>query len=441
VTALRGWLDRISPRMILGAALALFLIYAWPGFVGWDTREHFLQARAGVFKDGHPPAVAILVRICELFVTGPALLLLLQALSLLAGLYMLLRTRLPPRTAALAAGGIFVFPPISGVTGLITKDALMAGALMIAIALLVSERRRDHFLAAGLILFASLMRWNAFSATFVPMVLLFRWRPDLTGFRRYVAAVCVWLGVTVVAMEVNDHLASEREYTWYWANGYLDIAGTLHEMEPMDDASLDKLLDGLPLRYHDHLNDRFARLYDPTKYYQLMRDGDYLIEPPHDDATAARVTEVWKRVVLGHPAAYLRYRWDNFRSLLMLDRSPTYSRVYVWLTVIAAPQTIAELEHDAHPSRLQNALRSAAIWASLTPIYYVFIYAALCLVLLPFCVRDRLELAILLSAIGYEAALFFIASTTDFRYSQWLILCSVTALTLFLARVRAARVR
>lgn len=428
---------RISHRVILAAALAVFLIYAWPGFVGWDTREHFLQARSGIYADGHPPAVALLVRLCEVFVTGPALLLLLQATSLLGGLYLLLVRRFSQRTAALIAAAIFLFPPVSGVTGLITKDAFMAGALVIAFALMQDERRSHHLGALALVFFASLMRWNALAATFVPMLLMFRPLRDLRGFRRYALAVGAWAGVTLGAMQINEHLAEKREYTWYWANGYLDIAGTLHYMDRLDDAALDHLLDGLPLRYHDHLNDRFTKLYNPATYYQLMRDGDYLIEPPHDDASAARVAAVWKRVVLGHPGAYLKYRLENFGELLDLTGPPaTFSRVYVWLTVLAAPETIPELQHDAFPSRLQGKLRQASIWISLTPLYDVFVYFGLCLVLVPLCVTNALEISILLSALGYELALFFLASTVDFRYSQWMILCSVTALALRFGRRR-----
>jgi len=434
-------MQRISHRAILGAALALFLIYAWPGFVGWDTREHFLQARSGIYADGHPPAIAVLVRLCEVFVTGPALLLLIQATTLLGGVYLLLKTRWSPRWAALIASAIFLFPPISGVTGLITKDALMAGPLMIAFALMQDDRRSRHLGALALVFFASLMRWNAFTATFVPMMLMFRWRPGIAGVRRYAIAFAVWIAVTAIAMQANDMLAQKREYTWYWANGYLDITGTLHYMDPVDDAALDKLLDGLPLRYHDHLNERFAKLYSPTSYYQLMRDGDYLIEPPHDDATAARVTAVWKRIVLGHPSAYLHYRWDNFRALLAIGTPATFSRVYVWLTVIAAPETIPELGHDAAPSRVQGELRRASIWISLTPLYDVFIYFALCFLLLPLCVASALEISIVLSAIGYQLALFFMASTVDFRYCQWMILCSVTAVALRVARWRGSVVR
>ena len=100
--------------------------------------------------------------------------LVIQSGTMMVGLYLVIKTRFQPRVAALIACGIFLFPPISGVTGLVTKDALMAGSLLIATGLLVDERSSPQRLALVFMLLATLMRWNAFSATFAPMVLMFR---------------------------------------------------------------------------------------------------------------------------------------------------------------------------------------------------------------------------------------------------------------------------
>ncbi len=442
-----AWLRARSARQILIVGLAIFLIYSWPGFVGWDTREHMLQARSGIYTDGHPPAVAHLVRLVEVFVTGPAGMLLIQAVTLLVGLYMLLKTRLssspvgqsPPgsisgRAAALAACGIFLFPVVSGVTALITKDALMAGSLMIAIALMLDERTSRHRLALGFLIFASLMRWNALAATFVPMILLFRWRPHLAGFRRYAIAFAMWFGVTAVAYEGNELLTTEREHLWYWSFAYEDIGGTLEYMPDLDDAAMAKLFDGVPLIYHDNLHARFRAIYNPASHYHLMRDEGRLLIPPQNEAQRDAVAATWRKVVLGHPDAYLKYRWDNYLQVLSIDRPPSFSNVYVWFNVIAYPQAIDELHHDAAPSRIQAKLIEGSIAVSLSPVYYIFIYGALCLVLLPLCARNRLEMAVLLSAVGYQLQWFFLAATSDLRYSQWMVLCSLVALVLRVAR-------
>lgn len=419
-------LRAIQARTILLASLAAFLLYAWPGFIGWDTREHMIQARAGVYTDGHPPAVARLVRLCEVFVTGPALLLLLQATMLLAGLYMILRSRLRPQPAALAASAVFLFPYIAGVTALIAKDGLMAGFLVLAIGLMLRDR---HRWALVLFVAASLMRWNALAATFAPMLLLFRWSPTVGGIKRYALALACWFAVTAVAYEANELMTTKREYLWYWSYAYEDIAGTMGNMPAMDDPTMERMLEGLPLLYHDHLYDRFKAIYNPASHYHLMRGPGRLLDIPKDRAERDATAAAWKRFVLGNPSAYLQYRTDNFRLLMSIDRPPQFSNVYVWFNVLAAPEVVGELSYDAGPSRIQARLIDASVWISLTPLYYTYVYFALCLVLFAF-VRRRLELALLLSAVGYELQWFFLAATADLRYSQWMVICTLTTAAL-----------
>lgn len=439
IGAIGAWFRRRTPSQVLVAALAVFLIYSWPGFVGWDTRSHLLEERAMHISDAHPPAVAWLVRIVEIFVRGPAGVLLVQAVSLLAGLYMLFSTKMSRRAAAWCTAGVFLFPPIAGVQALIAKDCLMAGFLMIGIACLADDQRpRRRWWALVWIFLGTLMRWNALSATFVPILLLFRWRPSTTGVKRYAIATGVWLAVTGMALKTDDLLADEHAHLWYWSNGYEDIAGTLEYIEPLDDAQMLAVLDGVPLVQRDHLHERFKALYSPSYYFQLMRNEGRIFNRPANDEERAAIARAWKRLVFGHPGAYLRYRIDNFRLLLQLDRPESFSNVYVWFTVIGAPETIPELDHDAGPSRLQQIMIPASMKISLTPVYYVFIYFALCFLLVPFAWRNALAMSTLLSAIGYELALFFLAATTDYRYSQWMILCSVVSLILVVARRLAA---
>jgi hypothetical protein len=321
---------------------------------------------------------------------------------------------------------VFLFPYVSGVTGLIAKDGLMAGFLAIAIGLMLDERRSRQRWALVFLVLASLMRWNALAATFVPMLLLFRWKPSVTGFRRYAIALVVWLGVTAVAYETNELLTTKREFLWYWSFAYEDIAGTMGNMPAMDDPTMERMLEGLPLLYHDHIYDRFKAIYNPASHYHLMRDPGRLLEIPRDQAERDAIAAAWKRFVLGNPVAYLHYRYDNFRQLMLIDRPPSFSNVYVWFNVIAAPEVIVELQHDASPSRIQSELIEGSKWISLTPLYYTFVYFALTFFLLPF-VRRRLEVSLLLSAIGYELQWFFLAATADVRYSQWMVICTLTA--------------
>lgn len=432
-------LERITPRQIVVAGFALFLIYAWPGFVGWDTLTHFEQARAGVYTDGHPPGVARLFRIVELFIAGPAGILLLQSSCVLLGLHGIFKRRVSPRIAALVAVFVFLFPPIAGVTAYVVKDSLMAGFLLVGVALLVDARTRMQRLAIVFMLLANMMRWNALAATFAPVILLFRWSPTIAGWRRYAVAFAMWFGVTATALVGNEVLTDEPEYLWSGSHAYQDIAGTLQYMPDQTDAQMLELFAGLRLRYHDNLHQRFRDRYNSADYRHIAWHPDRLMEKPETATERDAAMRAWKATVLAHPAAYFRYRWDNYKLLTKLDRPPSFSNVYVWFTVIAAPETVAALDHNATASRIQGVLRELSIKVSLTPIYFVFVYLGACFLMLALCWQRPLEAALCLSGIGYQLAWFFLAPTTDFRYSQWMIVCSVTAAALLaLGRTRFA---
>jgi hypothetical protein len=260
--------------------------------------------------------------------------------------------------------------------------------------------------------------------------LLYRVRPSLAGIKRYAAALGVWIAITGATYEINDKLATAHEYIWYWSQAYEDIAGTLEYMPDVDDATLSRELAGVPLLVHDHIQAAFRSVYTASNFYHLMRGDQRLLDPPSDEAERAAVGAAWHRLVAEYPSAYLRYRWDSFSLLVKLDRPPTNTNIYTWLTVINAPDTIGELGHDATSSRLQSHILAAATFVSLSPVYFIFIYFALAFALLPIARRHAEELALLLSAIGYELAWFFLAVTTDVRYSQWMELATLTAAVL-----------
>jgi hypothetical protein len=61
-------------------------------------------------------------------------------------------------------------------------------------------------------------------------------------------------------------------------------------------------------------------------------------------------------------------------------------------------------------------------------------YLVIALVLLPLAIRHRDVLALLLSGLGLEASLFPLAPTPDYRYSHWLVICTLLAIIMLTAR-------
>src|SRR5580704_792026 len=137
---LRSRMRSLSPRAILAGGYAIFALYAYPGYMSWDAMTQLAQARRGIYTDDHPPAMAVLWRVCELVVTGPLPMLLACSIPFLLAMRSLLADRLSPRTAAIAAVLLLWFPPIGTVEAAVYKDSVMAAFVAVGAALLVADR-------------------------------------------------------------------------------------------------------------------------------------------------------------------------------------------------------------------------------------------------------------------------------------------------------------
>jgi hypothetical protein len=323
------------------------------------------------------------------------------------------------------------FPPIGTVIAAIYKDTLMASLLVAGTALLLSERSRRHVWGLVLIGGATAMRYNAIAATLPIVVLLYQFRA-LVGWRRYATAAIAWLAITAAAMGVNSVLADRAMHYWYRTHALMDIAGTLNYARDYSDDEVARLLDGVPLAHLDHVQDRLRAGYQPVDFRQLDRGPMQIFIPAQTDAERVAVARAWRDVIHDNPAAYLHYRWDNFVMLLRLDH-----RVYdnAPITFVLRWHEEADfIGHDLEPGRVQRALLEANRLISRTRLFDPYPYVLLALVLLVFARRDRLIAALLLSGLAYEGAWFVLAPTADFRYSQWMITCTMVAAVMLVAR-------
>nr|MBA3503805.1 hypothetical protein [Deltaproteobacteria bacterium] len=132
------WVRELPPFAILAIGWFVFFVHAYPGRMTRDSFDQLRQARSGVFLDDHPPLMQAIVWITDRYVTGPIGIVILQSLLLLAGTYLLLRRAMSERIAALVAVAFLLFPPVMSVMVVMWKDPMMAGALMLSAALLLS---------------------------------------------------------------------------------------------------------------------------------------------------------------------------------------------------------------------------------------------------------------------------------------------------------------
>ena len=429
-------LRRTTSLQILVAGWLGFMLYAYPGYMSFDSVFQLGEARADHFSDQHPPAMAELWRIVDHVITGPIGMLVLQSTCFLAGVFLLFRRRMQPRTAAIAASLVLWFPPVSSVMAVIWKDSQMTAYMLLGMALILEPRRRWKI--AGLVLLAAgtAMRHNALVMTFPIILVLFAWDPAHRFFKRHAIALAAWVAVTGSAQLVTRVLTDEPRHVWATSIALVDITATLRYVEPtIPDDQLRAMLAGTTVLPEHDLHDVTKR--EPLgEWVTAYWDTAYtFFAVPKNAAERDAMTQAWRRVVLSHFGAYLTYRLEVFRRVLELPPVHLGSPVYNWFSDVQDIYgSAAKIGHDAAAGKFQDLLRQAIQYLGATYMFYIMLYVVLMLLLIPFCFWDREVLALVSSALLGEAVLFIIAPTTDWRYSFWMVLAVVLAIVLVVAR-------
>ncbi len=434
-------LRRLTPRQILLIGWAGFLAYAWPGFMSFDSVYQLQESRSGYFSDGHPPMMAQLWRIVELFIAGPAGMLMLQSIAFLVGVYLIFLKRMSGRTAAIAAIAMLWFPPVGTIMGVIWKDSQMTAWIVLGVGLMLSDRRRTRLFGLASIALGTAMRHNALVMTLPLVVLLFVWSPEHRFVKRYAIAIVAWIVVTMSARFASQALTDEQRYIYANSLVLCDMTSTLRYIdEPLSDEKLLEMLQGTTLIPKHDLHARTRKEDRAGGYIDNLWWNTYaFFRIPKTDAERAANQKAWKAIVFGHPEAYLTYRWEVFHRLLGIGE-PQASPFYTWFVDVQSPlYTHMRIYHDASPSHLQEGLREVTHWIGRSPLSRVMVYLVLAFLLLPFCIRDREVLAWILSAFANESFLFLFSPTTDWRYSYWLVLAVAFGVVLLVARRASTR--
>ncbi len=406
--------------MILGIGWVLVLAYAFPGYMSADSVSQLAQARGiEVLSDGHPPFMAMIWRGLEWICAGPFAMLVLQTGALLFGLDSILQRYVSRRTAALIAVLVLLFPPVLAPMGVIWKDSQMCGFAMLGIAVLAGGRMA---LGCAVLLAATAVRYNAPAAVFPVVVLLVR---CAGGWRRYAIALGVWLALTASAFEINIGLTQQEEHEWYSSLALHDIAGTLRFAPRCTGRQVERELAGVPLVAKAETQKHCRWQYQPTTHWNLWHGERRIFDPPHTAAERDAVAAAWWAIITHHPKAYAKHRWAVFDKLLA---GPS---MQVWGEFVENDyQRTLVMSANEH-SGLQQWWLSLERWFSTTFLFHPGFYLVLAIALLPLC-RDRLGFAILTSGICHELALLPLAPSNDFRYSHWMIVCTVVGTVIVL---------
>jgi hypothetical protein len=433
----------LQPRLILVIGGLVFLLYAYPGLMTVDSVDQLTEARAGFYTDPHPPAMAALWHVLDAIIAGPFLMLLLQGITFLAGTYLVVKRALSPRKAAIAATLVLLFPPVTCTMAFIWKDSLMAGMLALGAGLVMSPCRRARMASLVCFAVASAVKYNAFAATLPLIVLLFEWNPGKRWLVRYALATATWLGVTLGAMGVNAVLVDQPMHFWYSTLAVFDITGVINYEDTLDDEQLRHELAGTGLRVEHKIQEHARAIYATRNMLRLVVGKQRMWNLPTSgrvpapEAQRDAVGNAWWRMVTEHPAAYLHHRAAFFLSVTGVTYG-SFGAVPPRLVTYAG--MVDRLEIPQTTFAYQEQWSAFYRWLSVdTPLFRQWLYIVAAILLLPLCRRHRDIAAVLASGLVVEASLFFIAPSTDYRYSHWMIASTCIAVIMLVTQVTSLR--
>ncbi|HEY3805838.1 MAG TPA: hypothetical protein VGL61_24690 [Kofleriaceae bacterium] len=414
----------ITARAILVAGWLWFLVYAFPGYMSYDSEWQLVQARhIEGYNEWHPPMMAAMWRVLDHVISGPFLMLVLQSGLFAGGLYLVMRRLISDRMAAIAAAAILLIPQNIIVMAVIWKDSQMAGFLIAGIAALLSQKRGWRITGYVLLVFATAVRYNAAAATFPIVLGLFATRIGRPRWRHYALATSAWLAITASAFVANDLLVDHKLYPWETASAPVDIAGVLRYSKKLDNDTLLAETPGVPWAHTDKIQIRARMQSRPESNFLTLTEGPgaLFVYPTTDDQRAALKT-AWIHLVFAHPWAFVRHRWGLFRALLTQYAG-------VWSSFYDGDWASPELDIKGSHSAIQEAWIHAMEKVADTPLFSGWVFLILAIVLLCFRPHDRVTTIIVVSGALYELALFWIAPALDYRYSHWMVVTAIIGAT------------
>jgi hypothetical protein len=423
------WARRVGRLWILAVGWLAFLAYCYPGYMSNDSAMQLAQARGlDPMSNWHPPVMAYLWKVCDAIWPGPFLMLVIQSWCLLAGMYLILRKVLSVRGAQFAAVLILLSPPVLMPMGVIWKDSQMAGFLVLAIALLPTQR----VAACALVWLATAQRYNAAAATLPVLLLLFVWKPELARWKRYVIAAVVWLAITASAMAVTGVLADQHEDVFASLAGN-DIIGVIRFADYTDD-QLRRDAPGLPWMHDTDLAASARAIYRPYFTWLDWAGDRGVIRYPHTADESAAIASAWRRMVVKHPIAYLEHRIRVFFTEIRVTHRHNF---YIWCNMTDGPWTDERLDLHHRHTAIQEVWIDFLVLLEGTPVYWAWVYLVGGLALCYLLRRDRYGLTIAASGVLCELGLFVVAPAIDYRYSHWMVTCTLVAAVYYVGLRRA----
>ena len=283
-----------------------------------DTLDQLAQARTGVYRDHHPPIMALVMRPFALLHVETGIVVAQASLYWLAVLLLLDDARKINGSGRVAAAIPFLIPSTFALIGVVWKDVHLALAWSLAFVLIHLARREEKtclplcVLAGLLVIYGAMVRHNAFVAV-PPMILfLLRGKPWLKTPARTVSAYfAIAIAALIIAQGASRlFIGAERSPSAALSLPMFDVSGiTVRESQ-----------NAFPIPLRADQIGQVRSCYSPVKwdplYYGNSRCRWLLPELVRYEQAGGSVTQSWLRAIATHPSAYLQHRGDYFFSFL-----------------------------------------------------------------------------------------------------------------------------
>jgi len=430
------WRSRSFEWLVIGVVAFFGFSLVWwvyqPGFMSWDSVVQLRQAREGSFSDDHPPIVALIWRVLDRHWPGPiGMLIAFDALFWLgmAMFFRLLRWPLWARASALLAVGLQ--PAVFMLLGTVWKDTVMQAGLLAgfgALLLAAPGLKRLWWVPAMVLFFVGIAaRHNAVAAAWPLLAFPFFFGKRIARWRRLwqlSASLGVGLVITLVLHQGAARLSrSVAEPSEYWqSTPIFDLVGmSLQLNEQLITPECGVLQPRVTLG-------RLRQVYDPTDHLRLYKCARKNCTPAlgrtSDPAQLRVLSDMWKRAILAHPAAYLAHRWLAFRELLRLGTRKIELSTGISKNPLGVPTQ--RTQAGVVVVQLLSGLPKFPFYATW---FYVIVECALLVAgAFDFFKRGRpLCFCSSLSGLLYLFTFFLATGAPDFRYSVWTILTTLLA--------------
>ncbi len=442
---LLSWFDAgngYSLFALLAILLMLNIAASFPGTMMNDSVNQYAEAVSGKFTDWHPPVMAWLWSKLRLLDDGPAPLFLAHMVAYWSAIGLLADAmrRLGRRHTAVLVALAGAFPPFIFMNANVIKDVGMAVSLLCGVALVFwfrSQGRRlplgAAVLAALLLAYGTLVRTNAVFALGPLLVFAFAPASWMRSVRLVIASLVIAVLAVPLSQKLNELMFKPQPREAIASLLLYDIAGVAAQQ---DDPSI------LQPRAQITRN-QLARCYSPFWWDSFSAWGacsKFVNRPDNDHATYSQgLSAQWLKTVLDHPGSYLVHRLKHFNSEVMFAVPLKHLRL--------APEYRGDMPESKpfevfSPAnvRLDLVRKNPTVW----PVTWL-VWGGVLLLFLARCTPTTsvlLARALVLSALAYTGAYFFIGVATDIRYHYWSMLATLLATLAVLPQItQGLRVR